>query len=335
MKKALRNFFVAAAGLAFIVACGGGSDDGGGLTGGVPPSEPATITMDNAPQIAGAVAEVAMGQGIFSSIFVPDLPIAAIGGDVAVSPVMKPVLSAALKSASPSQLYVTSSGQEACAVSGTVDITVNISNPAQPSVNDSFDFLFTACDDGTGAVLNGGMTVTISSLNGDFESGNMLLGMSMQFSAFAVTENDETVTATGTVSIQIDTRTPPVTIVSVSITSLVTSSQGTEEVLTSFNITITEDASTFPTAVTVETSFTISSPSIGGSVSVTTSLALQSMGAEYPFVGELRITGAGNAVIVMIAVDANTVRLQIDADGDSAFEEQLEMTWDDLMAAAG
>jgi hypothetical protein len=78
MNRALRNFCIAAAGLALIGACGGGSDDGGGQTGGipVPASEPATITAANAPLIAGTVAEVAMGQGVFSSIF--GQPVAAL-----------------------------------------------------------------------------------------------------------------------------------------------------------------------------------------------------------------------------------------------------------------
>ena len=337
MKRALRNFFILAAGSAMLAACGGGSsDNSGGLTGGVPPTaEEATITVENAPQIAGAVAEVAMGEGIFSSIFTPTLPIGSIGADVAVSPVMKPVYSAAMKVASPSQLYVTSAGQEPCAVSGTVDITIDISNPEQPSVNDTFIFDFTNCDDGSGAVVNGAMTITISTIGGDVASGNFLLGMQIQFSAFAVTEGGETATAEGSISIQIDTRDPLVTTITVSTTALVTTSAGTEEVLTNFSVEITEDASTFPVAVTVETSFTISSPDIGGSVTVTTSLSLQSSGSEFPFEGELRIQGANQAVIVLIALDANTVRLQIDIDGDGGTDETLDMTWDELMAAAG
>ena len=336
MKRALRNFFILAAGSAMIAACGGSSsNDGGGLTGGVPTAEEATITVENAPVIAGAVAEVAMGQGIFSSIFTPAIPIASIGADVAVSPVMKPVYSAAMKTANPAQLYAAVSSQEPCAVSGTVDITVDISNPEQPSVNDTFIFEFTNCDDGSGAVVNGGMTITIASIDGDMTSGNMLLGMQLQFSAFAVTEGGETTTAEGSISIEIDTRDPLVTTITVSTTAFVTTSAGTEEVLTNFTVRITEDASTFPVAVTVETSFTISSPRIGGSVTVTTTLSLQSSGSEYPFVGELRIEGANQAVIVLIALDPNTVRLVIDIDGDGANDETLEMTWDELMAAAG
>ncbi len=334
MNRALRNFFVAAAGLAFIAACGGGSDSGGGPTVGVPPSEPATITTDNAPLIAGTVAEVAMGEGIFSSIFATDLPIGSIGADATVSPVMKPVFSAAMNTASPSQLYATSSGRENCAVSGTVDIQVTVSDPTGPSVNDEFIFDFMDCDDGSGVVVDGGMTITIITLGGDVASGNFLLGMSIELSAFSVTEGGETATANGTITIDIDTSMPPVTTVSVSATAFVTTSEGSEDVLTNFSIDITEDASTFPAAVTVETSFTISSPRIGGEVTVTTSLALQSMGEDYPFVGELRIEGAEGAVIVMIALDANTVRLLIDVDGDGAEDESLDMTWEELMAAA-
>ena len=336
MNRALRNFCIAAAGLALIGACGGGSDDGGGQTGGipVPASEPATITAANAPLIAGTVAEVAMGQGVFSSIFTTDLPIASIGGDVAAAPVMKPVLSAAMKTANPSQLYATNSALENCAVSGTVDVQITAENPLEPSINDSFVFEFTNCDDGSGVVVDGGMTITIIKLGGDPATDSFLLGMSIEFSDFAVTEGGETTSARGTITITIDSLIPPVTTITMSTSAFVTTSEGTEEILTNFTIEITEDASMFPAAVTVETSFTISSPRIGGEVTVQTSLALESMGEDYPFEGELRITGADNAVIVMIALGPGTVRLQIDIDGDGATDETIDMTWDELMAAA-
>ena len=158
--------------------------------------------------------------------------------------------------------------------------------------------------------------------------------MQIDFTDFAVTEGGETTRAHGTMSLEVNSLNPPVTTISITTNTFVTTSEGTEEILTNFTVTITEDASVFPVAVTVETSFTISSPRIGGAVTVTTSLALESMGEDYPFVGELRIEGADQAVIVMIALDANTVRLEIDVDGDGAVDETLEMTWDELMAAA-
>ena len=334
MKRAFRHFSIAAASLTLIAACGGGSDNDGGLVGGGNTAEPATITAENAPVIAGVVAEVAMGQGVFSSIFSPAIPIASNGAGAAIAPVMKPVLSAAMQKAAPSQLYATNAGQENCAISGTVDVQITVDNLLEPSVNDLFEFQFTNCDDGTGAVLNGGMSITITALTGDPASDQSLIGMAIEFSALAVTENGETTSANGTVSFEIDSTNPPLTTITVATNTFVTTSAGTEEVLTSFTIEITEDGSMFPVAVTVETSFTISSPRIGGDVTVSTSLALQSMGEDYPFVGELRISGAGNSVIVLIALDANTVRLEIDIDGDGATDETVDMSWDELMAAA-
>ena len=335
MKQAFRNFLVAAAGTVLIAACGGSSDDDGGLTGGTSGVAPAVITSQNAPDIAGVVADVALGQGIFTSIITPGLPFTAGGPDVAFAPIMKPILSATMKTAAPSQLYATSAGRENCAVSGTVDVELNISDPAQPSISDTFAFEFSNCDEGTGVVVDGAMTITIVGIGGDAASGNFLLGMQIEFSAFAVTEGGETASATGTINIEIDTTDPLVTTIAVSTSTLVTTSAGTEEVLTNFTVEITEDASTFPVAVTVDTSFTISSPRIDGSVTVTTSLSLQSMGEDYPFVGELRIEGADGAVIVMIALDANTVRLEIDIDGDGAVDDTIDLTWDELMGATG
>lgn len=335
MKQAFRHLCVAAASLTLIAACGGSSDNDGGLVSGGNTAEPASITAQNAPVIAGVAAEVAIGQGIFSSVFSPTIPIASGGADAAVAPVMKPVLSAAMKTASPSQLMVTSAGRADCAVSGSVDVQADASDPAAPSLNDRFVFEFMNCDDGTGAVLNGGMAITITALTGDPATGEFLVGMAIEFFAFSVTEDGETTGANGTVSFEVDSTNPPVTTITVSADTFVATSSGSEEVLTGFTIEVAEDTSMFPVAITVETSFMISSPRIGGKVTVTTSLALQSTGAEYPFIGELRIEGADQAVIVLIALDANTVRLEIDIDGDGAIDETVDMSWDELLAAAG
>ena len=52
------------------------------------------------------------------------------------------------------------------------------------------------------------MTITITALEGDPESGNFLLGMQIDFSALAMTEGNETTSATGTINIDIDTSDP-------------------------------------------------------------------------------------------------------------------------------
>ena len=216
-----------------------------------------------------------------------------------------------------------------------MDIDITVANPLQPTQGDVYALQFTEGNDGDGTVTNGGMIITITGLDGDFESGQFLLGVSMELSAFQVTEGVETTGANGAVTVTIDSRTPPLTTITVSTSALATSGEGTAEVVTDLTVTISEDESMIPPAVSVDTSFTIDSPRIGGEVVVSTSLALQSSGEEYPYVGELRITGAGNSAVVLIALDAGRVRLEIDIDGDGAFDGELETTWDELLALTG
>ena len=330
MTRKLRNTIITACASALLAACGGG---GGGSTSAPPPNpagdsgDLAAISIDNAPLTAGIVAGVALGDGVFGSMLDVGLPTIPTGtGNIVIG---------AAKAANPSQLLATSSGNFDCAVSGTVDIDITVASALVPTEGDVYALSFSACDEGAGAVVDGSMIITITDLDGDFDSGEFLLGASLELSAFQVTEAGETSGANGTVTIVFDTRTPSISTITVSTSALATSSEGTAEAVTNLTVTISEDESAFPSAVSVDTSFTISSPRIGGEVLVSTSLSLQSSGDEYPYVGELRITGAGNSVIVLIALDSNLVRLEIDIDGDGALDETIETTWDELLALAG
>ena len=46
------------------------------------------------------------------------------------------------------------------------------------------------------------------------------------------------------------------------------------------------------------------------------------------------IQAADNTAIVVIALDSNMVRLEIYIDGDDVPDEVLDVTWDELLAAA-
>ena len=323
MMQAIRNSISVVIGLFVLAGCGGSGSAGPTTTGG---SNLATISSQNAPAIAGVIAEVALEDGIFGAIFNQNLPIASSG-----SPQF---LSGVAEAARPSALLATRAGLADCAVSGTVDVQVTISNPLMPTIGDVYSFMFTACNDGTGTVTNGAMAMTITAIDGDLASGNVLLGVGVELTAFQITADGETSAANGTFNIEIDTRMPPITTITVSASTLATTTAGTAETVTNLTVTISEDQSMFPTAVTVQTSFTISSPRIGGDVVVSTSLALRSTGEEYPYVGQLQIMAAGNSSILLIAMDSNSVRLEIDLDGDGAMDESVDTTWDEILAAA-
>ena len=329
MMHSSRNLILVAIGLSALFGCGGGgttapSDTGN--TGNTGSGNLATITTENANAIAGVAAQTALEDDFFVDIVSQGLPVISSGS--------QQTLSSVAKMASPLNLLAARSGLVDCAVSGTVDIDLSVADPFTLSAGDVFGFMFTSCNQGTGTVASGGMSVTITALGGDFTTGEFLLGMSLEVTALSITENGETTSATGTIGVEIDNTMPPIRTITVSIGALATTSAGMTDVITNMTVTITEDESMFPTGVTVETSFTVSSPRIGGDIVVSTSLALQSSGSEYPFVGELRIMAAGNSVIVLIAFGGDSVRLEIDIDGDGAMDDSVDTTWDEIIAAA-
>ncbi len=328
MQPALK--LLIAAGLATLFGCGGGgttSSINTGDTGSTGSDGRATITNENAKAVAGVAAETALDNDFFVDVVTQSLPVISSGTKLTVVTVAK--------IANPSNLLAVQSGIVDCAVFGTVDIDVSVANPLTLSAGDEFGFTFTSCDQGTGAVASGGVTLTITSLGGDFSTGEFVLGMSLEVTALSITANGETTTASGTIGVEIDSTMPPLRTTTVSIGALATTSSGLTDVITNMTVVIVEDDSMFPTGVSVQTSFTVSSPRIGGDIVVSTSLALQSSGSEYPFVGELRMMGAGNSLIVLIAVSASDVRLEIDIDGDGAMDSSVDTTWDEIIAAAG
>ena len=260
MIRNLRNTLIAAGAAAILAACGGGSSGSSSGPGPAGGDDPAAITLDNAELAAGIVAGVALGDGVFGAMSGVEFPSAL--GPISV------ITEEVAKVANPSQLMATSSGMADCAMSGTVDVDITISDPSMPTEGDIYAIQFNACNDGDGTVTDGGMILRITGVDGDFESGLFLLGISMELSAFQVTEGGETTGANGTVSVSIDTRTPPFTTITVSTSALATSSDGTAEAVSDLTVTISEDDSMFPVAVSVNTSFTISSPRLGGEVTV-------------------------------------------------------------------
>jgi hypothetical protein len=326
MMYSCRNLIFVVIGLAALVGCDGGSAIAPSDTRDTGNGNLATITTDNAKVIAGVAAQTALENDFFVDVLSQSLPIFSSGS--------QQTLSSIAGLASPSTLLAAQSGLFDCAVFGTVDIDLTVANPLTLSEGDVFGFMFTSCNQGTGTVASGGMAVTITALDGDFATGEFLLGMSLEVTALSITENGDETSATGIISIEIDTTMPPIRTITVSVGALASTSGGMTEVITNMTVTISQDDSMFPTGVTVETSFTVSSPRIGGDIVVSTSIALQSSGAEYPFVGELRIMAAGNSVIILIALGGDSVRLEIDIDGDGAMDDSVDTTWDEIIAAA-
>jgi hypothetical protein len=61
-----------------------------------------------------------------------------------------------------------------------------------------------------------------------------------------------------------------------------------------------------------------------------TPVTFQGQGADYPFAGELLITGADGGTIRLIATGNNNVTIETDTDGDGTLESSEDTTWDDI-----
>ena len=328
---AIRIGFSLAA-LSLLAACSGGSGDGGPSTFGgfnpPPTSQLVTITESNAPAIAGVAAEQIIEDSLISTLTTTGIPVVG-AGSFAASDMVR--LSGS--SPVPGTAAATLPTQD-CAVSGTVDITFDVNNPETISLGDEFAFEFDACNDGAGATISGGLGMTVTGFNGDPGSDQFFLQLRLELSAFTVTQDGMTAGAEGIVNISIDSRQPPVTTVSVSSSAFTVTNGGMSETVFDLDITIVEDQSVFPTAVSVDTSFRLSSPRLGGDIIVATSIALQSFGEEYPYDGEFTITGSANGSVTVIALGGDSVRLEIDLDGDGSPDVTVDTTWTEVMAQA-
>jgi hypothetical protein len=52
--------------------------------------------------------------------------------------------------------------------------------------------------------------------------------------------------------------------------------------------------------------------------------------SDYPSSGQATITGANNSRVTLIAMSSDTVRLEIDEDGNGTAETFVDTTWDAL-----
>ena len=312
-------------------ACGGGGS-GGTTAAPPPPVAPAVINSANAETVAASSVDVALQTGSFDGfIGLTGLTVTSTGGVSKLSAVQTAsrMVKATVSNSVISQVPV-GPVTEPCAVSGSVTISGDIANPETLTAGDFFNVDWNNCDDGQGQVIDGLLVYSITSFEGDATTGQSLLGITLTFTAFQVTEGTNFYSVDGDASFTVDTRTPPVTVATMSGSTFTISSNGSTETLSNFSTTVTENAGMFPSSYTIDAMGTITSTEFDGSVTYDTVVLFQSIGEAYPYAGELLVTGANNATLRLIALDEVNVRIEADYDGDGAVDETIDTTWDAL-----
>jgi hypothetical protein len=219
---------------------------------------------------------------------------------------------------------------------GTQTISGEIADPfslltGTLSPGDQINVDFMDCDEGLGEVLNGRIEMTVVSFSGDLLiSAAYMMVMDVQLVDFEVTTATDSVLSNGDSRVTLDATGTPMISISISGNSLTTASTAATEVLTGFSTAQTVDTSTMPEPYTLTSSGDVVSSQLDGSISYATPVTFQGAGDGYPFAGELLITGANGTTTRLVALDATTVRIDTDSNGDEEIDSSEVTTWDDI-----
>jgi len=332
------NSLVLTSAIALLGACGGGGGNGGGSTSVVTASAPVTVTAANAPNVSGATFEatddLSGGGGGVAGVFA-----ASADGTQSADINILDTLVARIRRA-PDLLGSSASGVQAAAVvqinsqpcdSGTFSGSFNdVDNSQDLSTGDSLTINSSSCSF-DGVVMSGSLTVDNIIVTGGFinDIAPYSFSFRMRTSNLSVTEGGETVVINGDVALQESTNDNITFTSSFSGNGIQIVTGGDTLILTDFTIDEIDNEATG--AYSISVNGTISSSSIGGSVTVTTNVAFTGVGALDPTAGEASCVGANGTSVRLIAnADGNTVQLQVDTDGDGTADNTIDETWANL-----
>ncbi len=334
--RAPRKYLLIMLSSATLVACGGG---GSGDDSAPVASAPATVTSNNAETIAAVASEAATESSEFGGSTGPGLFLqstaAKAQGSGAAGVVMKLIRLNGQSGQFLQPQETTVLPPEPCLVSGDVSFTVTLADPNTLSPGDGVSANFNNCDDGAGTVLNGTFDFTFVNFSqsildcmlNSICSNQDQLTVRLILTDFRVTEGGESSTFNGDTTLVLDTLNFPQSSLTLSGDLQVQSSGGATMSLSSFSTTLTDDGSGL---LTLTANGTVESPAhFSGSVSYNTTVPFQSIGSNYPYAGELVVTGAEGATITLTALDDVNVQWVFDPDGNGPLpaDPAVPSTW--------
>lgn len=313
-------FLVAAGALTAVVAgCGGGGGSGG--------------SSDNAPTLAittdnGEAVSAAVVSGVLAVFEVTE----GAGG-----PILEPTAGAnsVLQKTRPvpgRMFQVPVQGTEPCDVAGEVTLSGNLADPTTLTVGDTITANFDNCDDGDGFVIDGRLALTVADVDGDVFTDVFLLTLDMVLTDLTVTAEDETVAADGDLAYTFDTLAFPTILTALSGSELSVTETSQSVTFRNFYQTLEVDGGVVPTTYVAEANGRLRTSALGGSVDYETIEPIQASGEDNPpNTGEILVSGADNSQVRIVVVSEETVRLEIDTEGDGVVDEYIDTTWDALL----
>ncbi|HNP34272.1 MAG TPA: hypothetical protein PKK10_00355 [Woeseiaceae bacterium] len=306
-----------------LSACGGGGGDGSTQK---PVSSSFALTSANAVKAAGASWQAARTSEDYSDL-------AGVSGAV----ISKPGSSAKLAKSLPSPallerlLAKTSVGPEVlpCEQGGSITISGELENPLTLTPGDLISVDANNCDNGVGDVIDGLLEMTINAFSGDYLSGVYDLSMTLMLKSFQVTTGTDVKSSNGDVTVSLNTMSATALVTGVSGNSLRLDANAESMTLVDFSSAQLLDVSMQPASYTLESSGTLDSTRLPGSVIYSTPVTFEGTGSSYPHAGEFLVTGEHSSARLVV-IDSTSVRIDLDTDGDGVVDEMIETSWAEL-----
>lgn len=324
-----RNSALLLSAAAVLAACGGGS--GGGSDAGTS-AEPVAISSANAPQVAGAAYNASAsleGAGLGGAGFLTGAVTDTGADGIDMVEVIVDQLRASRTWFADQQAALVTGAvvtvTENCTDGGSLSFTLNDADDNQDlSTGDSVSATFNSCSEG-GSVLNGVLSINNIVITGDTQAAPYSLQLTIQANNFSVTETGETASINGALTLGQSTGDGVSFSSSISGTSIALTQNGGGATLSAFQLNSTEDISS--AAYSFNMNATVSSPDIGGAVTIVTDTTFQGVDPADPYAGQATITGANNSSVTLIALDEINVRLLVDENGDGTTDATIDTTW--------
>lgn len=304
---------------AFVTGCGGGGggggDDGTGDTGPT-----LAITTDNGEAVSTTVVT-----GVLAMFEVSE----GAGGPI-VGPTAGTVSVLQKTGGMPGRVFqVPVQGTEPCDVSGTVSLSGNLADPTTLTEGDTITAVFDGCDDGDGFLIDGRLAMTVAAVEGDiFFDDVFLLTMDMVLTDLTVTAEGESVSADGDLVYTLDALDFPAIAIALSGDSLSVTEAGRTISFRNFDQTLEVNPGMVPTSFIARANGRLRSSALGGSVDYETVAPIRASGEDNPpYTGEVLVSGANSSQVRIVVVSVETVRLEIDVQGDGVVDEYIDTTW--------
>lgn len=239
--------------------------------------------------------------------------------------------------AAPLATGVVTTEVEPCDNGGILTITINDQNGNNDAdTGDSARAVATNCVI-AGVTTNGTLDIVFTSVSGSFASPVFSVGATVTLDNFRAASAAGSAVGNGQIAVAINatgvnSQTFTLTVPSLTAVSTFGGTSSTRT-LSSFAINAVTTPAGFGSSTAVSVNGTLSSTGLGaGTITIaTTAPFVQSSSATYPSSGQLVVTGAANSKARATVQSGTTVLIELDADGNGAYETSTTRLWSQLI----